>query len=145
MKEIINIRGAQSEAGFTLIEMMIVVALIAILAAIAVPAYDNYINKAKIRTVQADLVALSLSFENEYQRKLAYPSAKANIAALKAAFDGWAPSSEDFSFASTTTGDYTLTATGTAGGTNSCSVSLTRGGDKAVASCANSELNGGWL
>jgi len=37
----------KKQQGFTLIELMIVVAIVAILAAVALPAYQNYTNRAK--------------------------------------------------------------------------------------------------
>lgn len=60
--------------GFTLIELMVVVAIIAILAAIALPAYADYALRSKIRVAQSDLMALSSNVENFRQRTLGYPA-----------------------------------------------------------------------
>lgn len=46
----------KSASGFTLIELMIVVAVIAILAAIAYPSYSEYVRKARRGQAKADLV-----------------------------------------------------------------------------------------
>lgn len=51
------------QKGFTLIELMIVVAIIGILAAVAIPQYQNYIAKSQMTRVVGELSALKTSAE----------------------------------------------------------------------------------
>jgi len=51
------------QKGFTLIELMIVVAIIGILAAVAIPAYSNYTKKAKFTEVSQSTQAMKSAIE----------------------------------------------------------------------------------
>ena len=51
------------QKGFTLIELMIVVAIIGILAAVAIPAYSNYTKKAKFTEVTQATQAVKIAVE----------------------------------------------------------------------------------
>ncbi len=57
----------KKQQGFTLIELMIVVAIIAILAAIALPAYQNYVAKSQVTAGLADIRGGITAFEEGIQ------------------------------------------------------------------------------
>lgn len=51
------------QQGFTLIELMIVVAIIGILAAVAIPQYQNYVAKSQVARVMSETGALKTAIE----------------------------------------------------------------------------------
>ena len=55
--------------GFTLIEAMIAVAIVAILAAIAFPSYDRFVRSSRLENARADLLNNAQRLERYYAQK----------------------------------------------------------------------------
>ena len=61
-------------AGFTLLELLIVVAIIGILASITVPLYSSYTTRAVNSAAQSDLRNLKSAMESFYTDNQGYPT-----------------------------------------------------------------------
>ncbi|MEW7975534.1 MAG: prepilin-type N-terminal cleavage/methylation domain-containing protein [Candidatus Thiodiazotropha endolucinida] len=64
----------RKQSGFTLIELMIVVAIVGILAAIAIPAYKDYTVRAKVSECAAAISACKASVTEYYNTETAMPA-----------------------------------------------------------------------
>lgn len=96
--------------GFTLVELLIVVAIIGVIAAIAVPQYGDYLTRSKLTEATATLSEHRVKMEQYFQDNRTYVSACAtgSIAAT--------PSGRYFTYACSneTATTFTITATGVA-------------------------------
>jgi type IV pilus assembly protein PilE len=102
--------------GFTLIEVMIVVAIVAILAAVALPAYGDYVRRGQLPEAFAAMSNFRARFEQYYQDNRAY-GVGTNCLGLD-----WSTNAiragRNFTYACSMNGDtqtFTVTATGNTG------------------------------
>ena len=64
------------QQGFTLIELMIVVAIIGILAAVAIPQYQNYVINSKLSAAASSVSSIELAMANDYQSNGTFPTSQ---------------------------------------------------------------------
>lgn len=76
-----------NQKGFTLIELMIVVAIIGILAAIALPAYQNYVKKARFSELLNASAAAKTAVEVCFQSNAALTNCNAGTNGVPAEID----------------------------------------------------------
>ena len=69
----------QKIRGFSLVELMIAVAIVAVLVTFAVPAYQDYVERGKTAAAKADLVKISQAIQQYYLRTSKYPNTLADI------------------------------------------------------------------
>ena len=68
------VRTRHTAAGFTLIEVMITVAVIAIIAAVALPAYFDYITRSRLVEARANLADMRTRMEQFFLDNRTYPA-----------------------------------------------------------------------
>jgi type IV pilus assembly protein PilE len=67
-------KSMKIQKGFTLVELMIVVAIIGILSAVAIPAYSDYVLRGKITEASTQLAGTRVKLEQFYQDNRSYGS-----------------------------------------------------------------------
>jgi type IV pilus assembly protein PilE len=111
-KVVRQLRTTSNELGFTLVELMIVVAIVAILAGIAVPAYGDYITRSRLTEATSTLADMRVRLEQYFQDNRTYVGAPSCANATK-------PQGTSFNFdcPTLTATTYVVRAQGIAGST----------------------------
>ncbi len=125
------------QKGFTLIELMIVVAIIGIIAAIGYPSYSESVSKSRRGNAQAEMLSLSSALERYYTQNNHYSDAAA------AGADTGAPDPTVYSIDAETVPFYTITisAVGDADSAQSYTLSAAPTGGMTGDRCGTMTLN----
>ncbi len=80
-----ELKNKRNEEGLTLIELMVVVVILGIIAAIAIPAISSAINSAKVSSTESDLATIQEALQRYYIDHNNYPSGLTNLSELTSA------------------------------------------------------------
>lgn len=80
-------KNLRSNGGFSLVELMIVIVIIGVLAAVAVPIYNNNVRKAKMSEADAALGSIRTQLRVYYGENGAYPVAASSEYVLGASWN----------------------------------------------------------
>jgi general secretion pathway protein G len=97
-KSIIDEKNIKYHDGMTLIELIIGMAIIGLLAAITIPKYANYQEKAKVNSSIQDIINIAVLIEAYYQDAREYPDSLAEIG-QNGKLDPWGTAYEYYNIA----------------------------------------------
>jgi type IV pilus assembly protein PilE len=135
-------RSSRHDAGFTLIEVMITVAIVAILAAVAMPSYQSYSRRGQLADAFTTLADMRVKLEQYYQDNKFYGTDKATATCpnLGAPYTAFPVTTRHFRIecaaGAAPSQTYTLTAVGTGGLTTGYDYTLTQAGIKGTSKFA---------
>ncbi|MDO9064643.1 MAG: type IV pilin protein [Sulfuricella sp.] len=120
----------KAQNGFTLVELMIVVAIVGILAAVAMPAYTDYVTRGKLAEASTELASMRVKLEQYFQDNRTY------VGACSAGTVAPLPTGKYFTYAcALAASTFTVTATGVAAqGTSGFSYTINQDNTKTTAS-----------
>jgi general secretion pathway protein G len=83
-----DIRGCRAEAGFTLVEMLVVITIIGLIMSLVGPRVLSYLSDSKVKTARIQIQGFSSALDLYYLDNGRYPTSSEGLGALAQKPDG---------------------------------------------------------